>query len=108
MKKISLSQLCAYKGEVKLKVVSLESCLYQAFVMLEDQLDMVLCDNKGDNLKAASIGLLAQKLQGLEPSSAVLIQSSPYDEMIGHEPQEKVAPLEVKLDWEELSKNTRH
>lgn len=96
----------SYPSSVNLRVLSLSTCLYQANVVL-DHTEFVLCANDGAVLKAASLGLLAKKLISANIHSAVLVHSSPYDEMIGLSSGDKVAALEVPLDWQGLCKITQ-
>ncbi len=98
MKKMTISQLANSNASLALRVLSINSCLYQAYVLVNDQ-EYVLVDNEQKCVKAASVGLLAEKLKGIPFSKASMVHSSPYDEMIGLSQDEKVSALEVPLDW---------
>ncbi|MBB6520085.1 DUF6482 family protein [Pseudoteredinibacter isoporae] len=98
MQKITLSQLNQCTKNLQLRVLSINSCLYQAYVLVDD-FECVLLDEKQRSIKAASVGLLVEKLKGIPFSKATMVHSSAYDEMIGLTEGEKVKALEVPMDW---------
>lgn len=80
--KIALTALQRSDAEVDITIHSLERSLYQARVHLGAQ-EVIVCDNNKKPLSKSSLTLMRDALAGVTARSIRLVQSSPYDEMIG-------------------------
>ncbi|TXS91945.1 hypothetical protein FV139_14560 [Parahaliea maris] len=101
MATILLSQLPAMAGESDLVINSLQNCLYQAQLRVDDELH-TLCRNDGKPITSHSLGQMYEQLGGYAFRGVYLRQTSPYDEMIGQPPAAGSNRLEVAVGWREL------
>lgn len=80
----------------KVIIHSLDLCLYQASVAVED-IEMLVTDSRGKPLRKFNILEMQEVFRGLPIQSMVLRQQSAYDEMVGQPMREGDNTMEVPL-----------
>ena len=94
--KKSLKTLEQYFVIDQLIVHSLDLCLYQVSVRVGEE-EFMICDDKGELLRAHSIVDIQRKCRRLNVNKQVLRQESAYDEMVGGPAKGEGNRLEVPL-----------
>ncbi|GAA5317284.1 MAG: hypothetical protein AseanaTS_24890 [Candidatus Pelagadaptatus aseana] len=80
----------------KVIIHSLDLCLYQASVAVED-IEMLVTDSRGKPLRKFNILEMQAVFRGLPIGEMVLRQQSAYDEMVGQPVRAESNTLEVPL-----------
>lgn len=95
---ITLTRLLAEQTKVdRLVIQSHDMCMYLVEVTQAGNTRLLAGDNDRP-LVFRSIEHIKQQLAGLEVASAVLVQHSPYHEMIGLA-DDPVPPMEIAIVW---------
>lgn len=80
----------------KLVIHSLDLCLYQASVVIDNEEHMI-CDDRGQLLRSHSLIEMQKLCRNLKVKARVLRQESAYDEMVGGPEKDEGNRLEVPL-----------
>ncbi|MBM7456340.1 hypothetical protein HNR62_002226 [Oceanisphaera litoralis] len=95
---ITLTHLLSEQPKVeRLSIQSHDMCMYLVELIQAGNTDLLAGDD-GRPLVFRSIEHIKQQLAGLQVASAVLVQHSPYHEMIGLA-DDPVPPMEIAIVW---------